>query len=125
MKSPLAIELRRIAIFPPKKDLSLNREKSNIGYSLEINFSIKTNMMINDNPPTVNKNMIKILDIIPNDHNVIPANTRNNPPANEIFPSQSIFSFLIDPSSFRYVEDHNTPIIPIGIFIQKIDLQPK
>ena len=55
------MELRRIAIFPPKNDLILNREKWNIGYSLEINFSIKTNIMIRDKPPKVNKNIIKIL----------------------------------------------------------------
>ena len=66
-----------------------------------------------------------MLDIIPNDHNVIPTSTRNNPPANEIFPSQSIFSFFIEPSSFRYLDDKSYPIIPIGIFIQKIDLQPR
>ena len=103
MKSPLAIELRRIAILPPTNDLILNSDKSNIGYSLAINFSMKANIMIKDNPTKINKNIIKILDMIPNDHNVIAASIKNNPAANEIFPSQSIFSFLIEPSSFRYL----------------------
>lgn len=64
-------------------------------------------------------------DIIPNEPNVIAIKIRNSPDANEMFPNQSIFSRLNEPISFKFVYDRKIPIIPIGIFIQKIDLQPK
>ena len=57
-------------------DLILNREKWNIGYSLEINFSIKTNIMIRDNPPKINKNIIKILDIMLEKFSIFPMTIR-------------------------------------------------
>ena len=63
--------------------------------------------------------------MIPNDHIVIPVSIRNNPTANATFPSQSIFSYFMEPSSFRYLYDQIIPITPIGIFIQKIGLQPR
>ena len=50
--------------------------------------------MRRENPPKISKNIIRKLDMIPNDHIVIPASIKNNPAANAAFPSQSIFSFL-------------------------------
>ena len=81
--------------------------------------------MRRQDPPKISKNIVSMLDMIPNDQIVIPASIKNNPPANVAFPSQSIFSLLMDPSSFRYLCDQTNPISPIGIFIQKIDLQPR
>ena len=70
---------------------------------MEINFSIKPNVTRRVSPEKIITKITKKSDIIPNELNVIPASTRNNPPANEIFPSQSIFSFLINPNSLRFL----------------------
>ena len=61
--------------------------------------------MRRENPPKISKNITRRLDMIPNDHIVIPVSIRNNPTANATFPSQSIFSLLMEPSSFRYLYD--------------------
>ena len=88
-------------------------------------FSIRPKIIRRENPPKISKNIIRKLDMIPNDHIVIPASIKNNPAANAAFPSQSIFSLLMEPNSFRYLYDQITPITPIGIFIQKMDRQPR
>jgi hypothetical protein len=53
VNAPLAIELKNIAIFPPKKDFNLNKDKSIIGL---ITFrSTNTNKAIRDKPAVINK----------------------------------------------------------------------
>ena len=100
VKAPRARALRNIAILPPVKSRILNNDRSNIG--LDTLFSIKTKNTNREKPPIIKKDVSNVV-IILKAAKVTHRRIINKPPANVAFPSQSIFSFLIVPSSLSLV----------------------